>query len=105
MDIIGDYFSPNYEQTTANEKIDYSGLVDYIKALMEDTQTIQILPCEETIHEGKKKVFRYFQITKKNGRISNFAVLAIIKIQNDKIILSWELTKIILGDEKADTIQ
>lgn len=22
MDIIGDYFSPNYEQTTANEKID-----------------------------------------------------------------------------------
>lgn len=60
MDIIGDYFSPNYEQTTANEKIDYSGLVDYIKALMEDAQTIQILPCEETIHEGKKKVFRYF---------------------------------------------
>ena len=46
MDIIGDYFSPHYEQTTANEKIDYSGLVDYIKALMEDAQTIQILPCE-----------------------------------------------------------
>ena len=42
MDIIGDYFSPNYEQTTANEKIDYSGLVDYIKALMEDAQAIQI---------------------------------------------------------------
>ena len=42
VDIIGDYFSPNYEQTTANEKIDYSGLVDYIKALMEDAQAIQI---------------------------------------------------------------
>ena len=27
---------------------------------MEDAQAIQILPCEETIHEGKKKVFRYF---------------------------------------------
>lgn len=60
MDIIGYYFSPNHEQTTANEKIDYSGLVDYIKALVEDAQTIQILPCEETIHECKKKVFRYF---------------------------------------------
>ena len=42
MDIIGDYFYPHYEQTTANEKIDYSGLVDYIKALMEDAQAIQI---------------------------------------------------------------
>jgi hypothetical protein len=60
VDIIGDYFSPNYEQTTANEKIDYSGLVEYIKALMEDAQTIQILPCEETFPEGKKKFFRYF---------------------------------------------
>jgi hypothetical protein len=28
------------QQTTANEKIDYSGLVDYIKALMEDAQAI-----------------------------------------------------------------
>ena len=62
------------------------------------------LPFEETIREDKKKVFRYFQITK-NGRIRNFAVLVIFEIQIDKIILSWELAKIILGDEKADTIQ
>lgn len=54
---------------------------------------------------AKRRSLDIFQITKKNGRISNFAVLAISEIQNDKIILSWELTKIILGDEKADTIQ
>ncbi len=109
MDIIGDYFSPNYEHTTANEKIDYSALVDHIKALMEDAQAIQILPFEETIHEGNNTVLRYFsKITKKNGLISNFAVIAIFEVQNYKIILFWELTKITLGDEKAgilDTLQ
>jgi hypothetical protein len=55
--------------------------------------------------KAKRRSLDIFQITKKNARISNFAVLAIFEIQNDKIILSWELTKIILGGEKADTIQ
>ena len=55
--------------------------------------------------KAKRRSLDIFQITKKNGRISNFAVLAIFEIQNDKIILSWKLTKIILGDEKANTIQ
>jgi hypothetical protein len=105
VDIIADYFSPNYEQKTANEKIDYTGLVDYIKALMEDTQTIQIYLVKKRSMKAKRRSLDIFQITRKNGRISNFAVLAIFEIQNDKIILSWELTKIILGDEKADTIQ
>ena len=68
MDIIGDYFSPHYEQTTANEKIDYSGLVDYIKALMEDAQrpsymdflSYSDLSFEETIHVGKRRSFDIF---------------------------------------------
>jgi hypothetical protein len=55
--------------------------------------------------KAKRSSLDIFQITKKNSRISNFAVLAIFEIQNDKIILSWELTKIIFRDEKADTIQ
>jgi hypothetical protein len=55
--------------------------------------------------KAKRRSLDIFQITKKNSRISNFAVLAIFEIQNDKIILSWELTKIKFRDEKADTIQ
>ena len=70
---------------------------------MEDAQAIQILPFEETIHEGNKTVFKYFSnITNKNGLISNFAVRGIFEVQNYKIIFSWELAKITLGDEKAN---
>jgi hypothetical protein len=48
------------------------------------------------------------KITKKNGLISKFAVMAIFEIQGDKLIRCWELTKIILGekqDEILDTIR
>jgi predicted SnoaL-like aldol condensation-catalyzing enzyme len=106
---IADYFSPSYEQTTAGEKIDYAGFVAHIKALKEHVESIQILPFEETIHEGNKIVLRYLsKITKKNGLISKFAVMAIFEIQGDKLIRCWELTKIILGekqDEILDTIR
>ena len=106
---IADYFSPNYEQTTAGEKIDYAGFIAHIKALKEHVESIQILPFEETIHEGNKIVLRYLsKITKKNGLISKFAVMAIFEIQGDKLIRCWELTKIILGekqDEILDTIR
>src|SRR6187401_3599601 len=68
---IADYFSLSYEQTTAGEKIDYAGFVAHIKALKEHVESIQILPFEETIHEGNKIVLRYLsKITKKNGLIS-----------------------------------
>ena len=77
--------------------------------MKEHVESIQILPFEETIHEGNKIVLRYLsKITKKNGLISKFAVMAIFEIQGDKLIRCWELTKIILGekqDEILDTIR
>lgn len=106
---IAEYFSPNYEQTTAGERMDYQALVAHIKALRDHVESIQILPFEETIHEGNKMVLRYLsRITKKNGLISKSAVIAIFEIQNDKFIGCWELAKIILGekqDELLDTIR
>ena len=65
MDIIGDYFSPNYEQTTANEKIDYSGLVDYIKALMEDAQTIQIYLLKKRSIKTKRRSLDIFRLQRR----------------------------------------
>lgn len=106
---IAEYFSPNYEQTTAGERMDYQALVAHIKALRDHVESIQILPFEETIHEGNKMVLRYLsRITKKNGLISKSAAIAIFEIQNDKFIRCWELAKIILGekqDELLDTIR
>jgi predicted SnoaL-like aldol condensation-catalyzing enzyme len=108
-DKIPDYFSPNYEQTTAGETMDYQALVAHIKALRDHVDSIQILPFEETIHEGNKMVIKYLsRITKKNGLISKSAVIAIFEIQDDKFIRCWELTKIIVGeqqDELLDTIR
>ena len=109
VDKIPDYFSPNYEQTTAGENMDYQALVAHIKALRDHVESIQILPFEETIHEGNKMVLKYLsRITKKNGLTSKSAVIAIFEIQDDKFIRCWELTKIILGekqDELLDTIR
>ena len=106
---IPDYFSPNYEQTTAGENMDYQALVAHIKALRDYVESIQILPFEETIHEGNKMVIKYLaRITKKNGLISKSAVIAIFEIQDDKFVRCWELTKIVLGekqDELLDTIR
>lgn len=106
---IPDYFSPNYEQATAGENMDHQALVAHIKALKDHVESIQILPFEETIHEGNKMVLKYLsRITKKNGLLSKSAVIAIFEIQDDKFVRCWELTKIILGekqDELLDTIR
>jgi predicted SnoaL-like aldol condensation-catalyzing enzyme len=106
---IPEFFSPNYEQTTAGEIMDYQALVAHIKALKDHVDSIQILPFEETIHEGNKMVLKYLsRITKKNGLTSKSAVIAIFEIQDEKFIRCWELTKIILGekqDELLDTIR
>jgi predicted SnoaL-like aldol condensation-catalyzing enzyme len=109
VDKIPDYFSPDYEQTTAGESMNYQALIAHIKALRDHVESIQILPFEETIHEGNKMVLKYLsKITKKNGLTSKSAVIAIFEIQDDKFIRCWELTKIILGekqDELLDTIR
>lgn len=98
---IPDYFSPNYVQTTGGENIDYQGFVDQIKDLKQHVESIQVLPLEETVCEGNRMALRYLRrVTKKNGLLSNVAVLGIFEIQDDKLVRCWELSKVILGEKE-----
>jgi predicted SnoaL-like aldol condensation-catalyzing enzyme len=101
VDKIPDYFSPKYVQTTGGENIDYQGFIDQVKDLKQHVESIQVLPLEETICEGNKMALRYLRrVTKRNGLLSNVAVLGIFEIQDDKLVRCWELSKVIVGEKE-----
>lgn len=100
VEIIEQYFSPDYIQVVDGKEIDYSGFVAHLAALKAAVDTITIT--FKSIAEGENCIHTQHiaHAEKKNGDISEFEVFACFSLSNGKIIRCEELTRMLVGKKQ-----
>ncbi|EKT56365.1 nuclear transport factor 2 family protein [Providencia sneebia] len=100
IDVIEQYFSPDYIQIVDGKEINYAEFVAHLNALKDVVDTLTVT--FKSIAEGKNCVHTQHiaHAKKKNGDVSEFEVFACFTLCNGKIIRCEELTRMVLGEQK-----
>lgn len=101
VEVVEQYFSPDYIQIVDGKKIDYNEFVAHLNALKNAIDSISITIKSIAEGEGCVHTQHIACAKKKNGEVSEFEVFACFHISNDKIIRCEELTRMVNG-KKTD---
>lgn len=100
---IEKWFSPQYCQNVDGKEIDYDGFKAHYIALREATKSIKVDIVDIVSEGGRVFTNHIVNIIKKNGEQAQLKVLALFKVENNKIMSCDELTYLLKGiDSDAD---
>ncbi|KAA6450660.1 nuclear transport factor 2 family protein [Bacillus swezeyi] len=104
---IPDYFSSRYIQITDGNKIDLAELTDHMLVLKEVAESITVSPFHEFLFDEdlQTATLRYtVEVVKKSGNCGRIELIAIFKLDDDKIVQCHELSNVIEGGDGFDEL-
>lgn len=103
-EIISQYFSTDYIQYVDGHMLDYPGFIQHMKKQKTLINSAKVTIDHCVAEKNKICTIHRVDIDKKNNEKISVKVIAYFEIENGKIILCDELTKLLQGGEEDHNI-
>ncbi|MCI0381578.1 MAG: nuclear transport factor 2 family protein [Chlamydiae bacterium] len=102
--VISQYFSPNYIQHVDGHTLNYDEFVQHMKKQKSILRSVKVTIDHCVAEENGVSTVHRVEAIKKDGRKLIVKVVAYFKLENGKITLCDELTKLLTGEKEDQDI-